>query len=198
MFCLFFAGGKMKKSFTIVILLLVLLSSIRIYRLYEDKNNEGAREKIEQAYYEAVLGKGVDSRVVGAKDTQSHTIGRIMIPTQGIDYIILEKTTAKNLDISISKVVGPAVHRKGNLVLAGHNMKNGSFFGKLKKVKQSEIIILEDGETGIKQEYTIIDKYIVSEKDLSPLSQESQSDTLITLITCTEKSDERLIVVARM
>jgi LPXTG-site transpeptidase (sortase) family protein len=165
--------------------------------------NEEARENLEQAYYEAVLGEGVltvkrdvEMGKVVNDGGSAQAIGRITIPSLDIDYIILDHTTDKNLDISITKVVGPAIHEKGNLVLAGHNMKNGSLFGKLKKAKESEVIILED-VTGVERKYKIVDTYKVSETDLSPLSQANQAENIITLITCTERADERLIVVAK-
>jgi LPXTG-site transpeptidase (sortase) family protein len=181
-------------------MLLVLLLSFRGYRYYEYKMNEQAREQLERAYYEAVLGdtetapQGATDQINSEATAAARAIGRIIIPSLGIDYIILNQTTDKNLDISITKVVGPNLHEKGNLVLAGHNMKNGSLFGKLKKAKPSDIIVLED-LAGQKFEYKIVDQYKVNEHDLSPLSQQNRLDSIITLITCTEESDERLVVV---
>lgn len=192
----------MKKGIIIVSVLLLLLVTFRMYRFYENRMNEVAREKVEQAYYEAVLGEAVSAvkqpdKVRKASDEVSaQAIGRIMITSLDIDYIILDRTTDKNLDISITKVVGPAIHEKGNLVLAGHNMKNGSLFGKLNKAKESEVIVLAD-MNGVEREYKIVDKYKVDETDLSPLSQANQAENMITLITCTERAQERLIVVAK-
>jgi LPXTG-site transpeptidase (sortase) family protein len=179
-------------------MLLVLLLSFRAYRYYEYKMNEEAREQLERTYYEAVLGdtdKGATDQKNSDVTAAAHAIGRIIIPSLGIGYIILNQTTDKNLDISITKVTGPQLHEKGNLVLAGHNMKNGSLFGKLKKAKPSDVIVLED-LAGQKFEYKIVDRYKVNEHDLRPLSQQNRLDSIITLITCTEESDERLVVVA--
>jgi sortase A len=182
----------MKKGISIVLIVLLLAAvSFRLFRFYEARSNLEERVKLEHIYEEAVQGK-IDSN----HSDQEKVIGKITIPTLDISYIILNKTTDKNLDISISKVVGPAIHQKGNLVLAGHNMKNGSFFGRLKGIKKSDEIILED-TSGKQKEYLMTNKFVVKNTDLSPLSQAEQSDTLITLITCTETSDERLIVVAR-
>lgn len=41
----------------------------------------------------------------------------------------------------------------------------------------------------------MIDKYIVDESDLSPLRQDEQSESILTLIPCTDNPDQRLIVV---
>jgi LPXTG-site transpeptidase (sortase) family protein len=198
----------MKKGFMIVTVLLIVFISLRGYRIYEANQIDVARKQLEEAYYEAVLGDSehVDDRsgsggmAAGQKDDEKkalppNIIGRIMIPSEKIDYIILDKTTDQNLDISITKVVGPAIHEQGNLVIAGHNMKNGSLFGKLQNVQPNDKIILEEAGSGLKKEYTITETYIVKETDLTPLNQE-QTDTILTLITCTERSDERLIVRA--
>lgn len=180
----------MKKGLTIVlILLIVVLVSLRFYRFYEEQSHQQEREKLEQLYNEALEGK-----IPSSTKVVEQVFGRIMIPSLDIQYVILNKTTDKNLDISITKVTGPAIHQKGNLVLAGHNMKNGSFFGKLANIYKSDKIILED-QTGKKMEYVMTDKYTVDESDLSPLSQDEQSERVLTLITCTDDSDRRLIVV---
>jgi sortase (surface protein transpeptidase) len=113
----------MKKGFTIVlILLLVELVLFRLYRFYEEQSHQQEREKLEQLYNEALEGK-----IPSSTKVVEQVFGKIMIPSLDIQYIILNKTTDENLDISITKVTGPAIHQKGNLVLAGHNMKNGSF-----------------------------------------------------------------------
>lgn len=198
----------MKKGFLIVTVLLIVFIGLRGYRMYEANQNDIARKQLEEAYYEAVLGdrelvddevgnsgRAVRQKVEEKKAIPPNIIGRIMIPSEKIDYIILDKTTDQNLDISITKVVGPAIHKQGNLVIAGHNMKNGSLFGKLQNVQPNDKIILEEAESGLIKEYTITETYIVKETDLTPLNQD-QTDTILTLITCTERSDERLIVRA--
>lgn len=182
----------MKKGISIVlIILLVAAVSFRLVRLYEANSNDAERQKLEQVYAEALEGKGNST-----SSEQKKVIGKIRIPSLEISYIILNKTTDKNLDISISKVVGPAIHAKGNLVLAGHNMRNGSFFGHLKGIKESDPIILED-KAGKKKEYRMVDKYSVDKSDISPLSQSNQTEAMLTLITCTKDPDKRLIVVAK-
>ncbi|MEH7159143.1 sortase [Neobacillus drentensis] len=182
----------MKKGISIVlIILLVAAVSFRLVRFYEANANQAEREKLERIYEEAVEGKGNTT-----SSEQKKVIGKISIPSLDISYIILNQTTDKNLDISISKVVGPAIHAKGNLVLAGHNMRNGSFFGHLKGMKASDPIFLED-KAGTKKEYQMVDKYWVDKSDLSPLSQSNQTEAVLTLITCTKDPDKRLIVVAK-
>lgn len=181
----------MKKVITILlILLLVAAVAFRLIRFFEEKSNEAEGERLQQVYEEVVTGKSPASSTVDEK-----LIGRITIPTLDINYVILNKTTDQNLDISITKVVGPDIHQKGNLVLAGHNLNNGGFFGRLKNIKGSDKILLET-PSGQTETYVLREKYLVKETDLSPLDQSEQTKTMLTLITCTDDVNERLIVVA--
>ncbi|MDQ1144222.1 LPXTG-site transpeptidase (sortase) family protein [Bacillus sp. SORGH_AS 510] len=182
----------MKKAvWVVLILLLVTAVSLRMLRFYEARANEKEREKLEKVYINAIEGK---TSLHSSEDRK--IIGKIMIPSLNINYIILNVTTDKNLDISITKVAGPAVHRNGNLVLAGHNMKNGSFFGRLNHITPQDKIYLEN-RNGEKKEYSMVDKYIVNKNDLSPLDQSDHEESIITLITCTQDPNKRLIVVAK-
>ncbi|MEO2076819.1 MAG: sortase [Bacillus sp. (in: firmicutes)] len=182
----------MKKAvWVVLILLLVTAVSLRMLRFNEARANEKEREKLEKVYINAIEGK---TSLSSSEDRK--VIGKIMIPSLNINYIILNVTTDKNLDISITKVAGPAIHRNGNLVLAGHNMKNGSFFGRLNHITPQDKIYLEN-RNGEKKEYIMVDKYIVNKNDLSPLDQSDHEESIITLITCTKDSDKRLIVMAK-
>jgi LPXTG-site transpeptidase (sortase) family protein len=182
----------MKKAvWVVLILLLVTAVSLRMLRFYEARANEKEREKLEKVYINAIEGK---TSLHSSEDRK--IIGKIMIPSLNINYIILNVTTDKNLDISITKVAGPAIHRNGNLVLAGHNMKNGSFFGRLNRITPQDKIYLENRDGEI-EEYIMVDKYIVNKNDLSPLDQSEQEESIITLITCTKDPNKRLIAVAK-
>jgi len=181
----------MKK--TVIVLLVVLLLcllSVRGYRFYEDYKNEQKRAALSERYEKAVVGD------IDAQNNQEDTaiVGKIAIPSLHINYVILDETTEENLDISITKVTGPDMNKQGNLVLAGHNMRNGSLFGKLKTATKADAIFLTD-EKGQETEYTIVKMYTVKDTNLAPLEQNTKSVQL-TLITCTDNNKERLIVVA--
>lgn len=176
-----------KLSIFILVLFLLLLSIAKGYRVYEKQNYLKERELLTLKYEQAVQGN--------EQASDKKVLGKITIPSLNIDYIILDEVSDENLDISISKVTGPDIHQPGNLVLAGHNMKNGSFFGKLNKANASTIIYLQNN-SNITQKYKVEKMYTVKDTDLKPLEQNNTSDKLLTLITCTSNSTERLIVVA--
>lgn len=120
-------------------------------------------------------------------------IGRIKIDKIQIDYPIIDTTTAESLNISVTRFCGSNINGPGNCVIAGHNMKDGSIFGNLKKLTPGDTVKLYDS-TGSMQQYKITDTYTVDPTDLNPLDQETDGKTIITLITCTTNGKQRLIV----
>ncbi|WP_226670444.1 sortase [Metabacillus litoralis] len=181
---------KIKKVFTLIlIIILIILVSVKGQRFYEERMLKEARKQLMNDYSDALEGKAISNDSHAAM-----VIGVIKIPSVDLSYTILNKVSEENLDLSISKVTGPELNKVGNLVLAGHNKRNGTFFGKLKKVNINDNIILTDND-GKEKSYTIRKMYRVKDTDLSPLNQKNDATTL-TLITCTEKEDERLIVFA--
>lgn len=181
----------MKKTVIVLLVLLLLgLLAIRGVRFYEDYKNEQKRAELSERYEKAVTGE------IDTKNNQQETavVGKITIPSLKINYIILDGASDENLDISITKVTGPDMNETGNLVLAGHNMRNGSLFGKLKKATKKDAIFLTD-EKGNKEEYSITKMYTVEDTNLTPLEQNTNG-TKLTLITCTDNNEYRLIIVA--
>ncbi|TRZ37046.1 sortase [Niallia circulans] len=181
----------MKKVIMVLLVLLLLgLLAIRGARFYEDYKNEQKRTELTERYEKAVTGE-IDTK---NKNQETAVLGEITIPSLQINYVILDGATDENLDISITKVTGPNMNKTGNLVLAGHNMRNGSLFGKLKKATKKDTIFLTD-DKGNKAEYSITKMYTVKDTNLTPLAQNTNG-TKLTLITCTDNNENRLIVVA--
>mgnify|MGYP001069944421 CR=1 FL=1 len=181
----------MKKTIVVLLVLLLLgLLAIRGYRFYEDYNNEQKRAELSERYEKVVTGE-IDTKNV---EKEVAILGKITIPSLQINYVILDGASDENLDISITKVTGPDMNETGNLVLAGHNMRNGSLFGKLKKATIDDAIFLTD-EKGNKTEYSITKMYTVKDTNLTPLEQ-NRKGVQLTLITCTDNNENRLIVVA--
>lgn len=130
----------------------------------------------------------------------SHTseqtiIGKIEIPKISIKYVILDHATDKNLELSISRFMGPDIHKVGHLVLAGHNMRDGSFFGKLRWLERGDIFTLTDRK-GTSAFYQIEKKYTVRANDLSPVQLTGIFEPVVTLITCDNDDNYRLILFA--
>lgn len=86
--------------------------------------------------------------------------------------------------------------RFGNLVIVGHNYKNGKFFGNLKKLELGDSIFVISSKGNAKS-YNIYDIYVVNESDMSCTSQETNGKIELTLITCDKDITKRLVVKCR-
>lgn len=85
----------------------------------------------------------------------------------------------------------------GNLVIVGHNYKNGQFFGKLKNLEKGDNIFLISSKKNAKI-YKVYDIYIVDENDMRCTSQETNGNIELTLITCDSDNKKRLVVKCRV
>lgn len=123
-------------------------------------------------------------------------IGIINIPKIGIEYPILEKTNKESLDLSITKFWGEKINQKGNVVLAGHNRLNNTMFGKIDKLENGDIIELTDSQM-VTVKYQVFDKYVIDPNDIDCIFPIEEKTREVTLITCTNRDKNRLVVKAR-
>lgn len=123
-------------------------------------------------------------------------IGIINIPKIGIEYPILEKTNKESLDLSITKFWGEKINQKGNVVLAGHNRLNNTMFGKIDKLENGDIIELTDSQM-VTVKYQVFDKYVIVPNDIDCIFPIEENTREVTLITCTNRDKNRLVVKAR-
>ena len=123
-------------------------------------------------------------------------IGIIKIDTIGIKYPILSTTTESLLEISPCRYFGPYPNEVGNLCIVGHNYNNETFFGNLHLLRIGDNIEIYDSKDS-NLTYEIYDIYEVLENDVSCLSQATNGQKEITLITCNNNNGKRLIVKAK-
>ena len=121
--------------------------------------------------------------------------GKIEIPKIELDTYILAETNEDSLNQSVTKLCGPEVNKIGNLCITGHNYNRKTMFGKLKKLEMGDSIFITDRKGG-KIEYRVYQIDKVNSKEVSCLSQETEMEKEITLITCTTGALKRLIVKA--
>lgn len=126
-------------------------------------------------------------------------IGYIEIPSIKIKYPILEKETVASLEQSVAVRYpnNPELNKVGNVVIVGHNYKNGMFFSNLKKVSTGDKINITDAN-GQKLTYTIYEKYETTPEDVAYITRDVGENTEITLVTCTDDSKARIIVKAKV
>ena len=123
------------------------------------------------------------------------TVGKINIPSINVDYPILANTTDSLLKVSVCKFWGANPNEVGNLCIAGHNYRNKRFFSKVPNLVVGDIIEISD-LTGKVLKYSVYDKYTVNPKDVSCTSQLTNGKKIVTLITCTNDSKQRVVVKA--
>lgn len=120
----------------------------------------------------------------------------ITVPKIGISYPVLTETSDALLEISINKYWGPNPNEVGNYCVVGHNYRNGKMFGKLADLVNGDIVELED-LSGRVIKYKVYNKYIVEPTDTRCTSQLTNGRKELTLITCTNYGQQRLIVKCR-
>lgn len=120
----------------------------------------------------------------------------VNIERLGINYPIISETSEELLKISINKYWGPSPNEVGNYCVVGHNYKNKKMFGRLNEIVNGDIVELTD-MAGNTIRYSVYDKYIVEPTDVSCTSQLTNGRKEVTLITCTNYGQQRLVVKAR-
>lgn len=123
-------------------------------------------------------------------------IAKLEIPKINLETYVLKTYSEEALKISVVKFYGADPNKEGNFCVAGHNFKNNNMFKNLKKLEKEDNLFVTD-EDGQKIEYEIYDVYKVLPENVECLSQETNGEKQITLITCTNDSKERIIIKAR-
>lgn len=169
-----------------------------IYSEYEGilaKENENYPEKDEKNTVEkdnTIYMKG------DSKGQKYRVAGQINIPKIGLYYPIVYETSEEYLKIAPTKLFGPDINETGNVCIVGHNYnyKNEQFFSRLSELENNDKINLLDNK-GKRVSYFVYDRYEVAETDLSCTNQDTNGEKEVTLITCTKKKSNRLVVKCR-
>lgn len=122
-------------------------------------------------------------------------IGKLEIPKIELTTYILSETSKDSLNKSVTKLCGPKINGIGNVCITGHNYNKKNMFSNLNKLENGDKIFITDTK-GNKVEYLVYDKYKVYPKETECLSQETEGEREITLITCTTGAIKRLIIKA--
>ena len=201
-----------KLIFFILIIILIVVIAMIIFKYGSSQvNNKQAQDMVETfSQTELKLQENVKSeneQNIEADEIQLEykgykVIGIIKIPKINLEYPIIEiedispESAKKPMKLSIIKYWGENVNDYGNLSLAGHNNKDGTMFGKTKKLKNGDIVELTDllGKT---IQYSIFDIFVTDPNDVSILLPKDENIREVTLITCTNGNKERLILKAK-
>ncbi len=126
-------------------------------------------------------------------------IGYITIPATNVKQPILDTVTPESLNTAVA-VLYPSnaqLNQPGNVVIIGHNYRNGQFFSDNDQLSVGDTILIKD-TSGQELTYTIYQKFETTAQDTSFYTRDTDGAIEITLSTCTDDSSARIIILARV
>lgn len=129
--------------------------------------------------------------------TNPDSIGTISIPKTGVNLPILKKVTVSGMEVAACYLYSTgSLNRSGTTIIVGHNYNNGKLFSNNKNLQIGDVIyVTTSDETQI--QYTIYEKIITSEEDLSYLDRNTTGQAEIALSTCADNNIDRLVILAK-
>ncbi len=127
------------------------------------------------------------------------TIGTIKIDKINIEYPILIDVSAGALETSVGVMypTNPELNKPGNVVIIGHNYRNGKFFSNNKKISTGDKIKITD-LSGKTLTYTIYEIFETTQNDTEYITRDRGDNIEISLSTCTDDGNNRLVILARV
>ncbi len=120
----------------------------------------------------------------------------IEIPSLSLKYPVLNDISEENLKISPCKFYGTNLNENTNICIAGHNYENDLFFSKINTLSINDKIILKDN-LDKQYEYVVYDIFEVFKNELSPIYVSDLKNKELTLVTCNNFNNKRIIVKAK-
>lgn len=217
--------NKRKSKYLIIILILMVLFFILFNIQTEENSKNGTTiEKVNSKLYQNYQSENLETQqstnsilednAETQKNKQSTTneqnvekeyietefkgykvCAKLNIPIINLETYVLEEYSKQALLTSVTKFYGGEPNKVGNFCIAGHNYGPTNMFQNIKKLKVNDEIYLTD-TNGNRFKYLIYDMYTVLPNETRCLSQKTDGNTELTLITCTPDSERRIIVKA--
>ena len=162
-------------------------------------NREDNRENKVEETEPKTIGTGVGGAENQASEHNGYAIkGYIEIPKTNIRYPISGKIAIEALETSVGILYpeNATLNSPGNVVIIGHNYRNGKLFSNNKQLSIGDKIYITD-ETGTKLTYTIYEKFETTPEDTRFIARDTNGAKEISLSTCTDNEEKRLILLAR-
>ena len=183
--------------FYMLLIVAIIVIGMIIYKYGSNQINEKESQEVVEAFSNIDFSENnEESEQRSQLDYKGYNvIGIVKIPKINIEYPIIEigdidpESAKKPMKLSIIKYWGENVNDYGNLSIAGHNNKDGTMFGKTKK--------LETDLKGQTIQYSIYDIFVTDPSDVSILLPKEELIREVTLITCTNGNKNRLILKAQ-
>ena len=126
-----------------------------------------------------------------------NVIGVIEIPKTNVKYFVLEDPpTVKSLEVSVVALYpkNAELNKIGNVVIVGHNYRNGLFFSDNKKLVNGDKIYITNLNKN-KVVYTIYNVFQADKNDVSFYNRDTDGKMEITLSSCTDAGDDQRIII---
>ena len=124
-------------------------------------------------------------------------LGTISIPKLNIQYPVFSNFDNELLKISPCRFFGPNLGENGNICIAGHNYDNNKFFSNISSLNINDEILLTNNLNKVFY-YYVKKIYEVKPDDLSPIYSYDDNKKQLTLVTCNNKNNNRIIIISFM
>ncbi len=193
-------GDKKKKILKIIFILSMLLTLIYIFIGVYKEDKIKLKEEITPEIQITRTNSNIKNEEKEKVDIVQEYLGyevnaELVIPSINLDTYVLKEFSDEAMKVSVVKFWGPGPNEIGNFCIAGHNYKNSNMFYNLIDLKEGDEIYLLDNKNG-KYTYIINEIYRVKPENISPLNQNTDGKRVITLISCVNYSDNRIIIHA--
>ena len=185
-----------KVQFVISIAIIIFAICFFIYYLYSLKTSENFSKKIISNYNISTLYSNNKKNNETESLVENSIFGIIEIPKINIYYPVFSYLSEENLKVSPCKLYGTNLNENTNICIAGHNYNNDMFFSNIDKLQNGDEIYIYNNN-GFKYIYKVFGKYEVKENDLSPIYNYNKNEKTLTLITCNNLNNNRIIIKAK-
>ncbi len=185
-----------------VILLIGVLIGNVAYGIYREiKLEDGPRSYQNNIEIENMLNnknniKNNLSEVIPDEYKGYKVSAKLIIEKINLETYVFEEYNEDAMWICPTKYYGPNPNEIGNYCIAAHNYDKKNMFNNIIKLEEGDKIKLIDNVNG-ENNYVVYDVYKTDPQNTESLSQFTNNNIEITLITCSDYSSKRIIVKAR-
>lgn len=184
--------------FQLIISIIVVLAIIYFifHHFYNISKQEKLSNQIMNNYSLSRLYANISNNSLESENAENSNelFGIIEIPKINLSYPVFNNLTEELLKISPCKFYGSTLNENGNICIAGHNYDNGKFFSNISMLQSNDEIYIY--YENIKYTYTVTSNYEVLSNNLSPIFNYEKDKKLLTLVTCNNFNDNRIIIKA--
>jgi len=176
-----------------VLLIIISLVSILFFHYKNVKDIYVQNEIIDNMFVYDVEEENNDVKDTIKIDVVSDYLGYIFIPRFDIKRLVKSGTDSSVLDSNYVGVheLSSSIDEDDLIILAGHNVSN--VFSRLHDTDINDEVII--GNSSVNRRFVVYNKIVVNEYDFSYLNENRKNELL--LITCTNNSGERLLVMLK-